>query len=111
MYLYVRGERVSVTIDDRVPVLNLGEGYSTQYPLVNSKPPPSGAWWLVMLEKAFAKLNVNYTNINGGSPGQALRALTGMPVSEHDSSSMTDDELWNIVLSGAKAKNPMAAAC
>jgi len=24
---------------------------------------------------------------------------------------MTDDELWNIVIEGAKAKNPMAAAC
>ena len=81
MYFYIRGEKVSVTIDDRIPVLNLGENYTTPYPPINSKPPPSGAWWLVMLEKAYAKLNVNYTNLNGGTPGEALRSLTGMPVS------------------------------
>lgn len=44
-----------------------------------------------MLEKAFAKLNVNYTGLNSGTPGEALRALTGMPVSAHNSSGMTDD--------------------
>lgn len=64
-----------------------------------------------MLEKAMAKLNVNYTQLNGGNPGEALRALTGMPVSYHASKSMTDDELWTIVTEGYKARNPMAAGC
>lgn len=111
MYFYVRGEKVSVTIDDRIPVLNLGNNYTHPYPPVNSKPSPAGAWWLVMLEKAFSKLNINYTEINSGIPGEALRAITGMPVSSHDSNKMTDDDLWKIVLAGTKAKNPMAAAC
>jgi hypothetical protein len=83
MYFYLRGEKVSVVIDDRLPVLDLGPGYVTEYPTVNSHPSPAGAWWLVLLEKAFAKVNVNYTNLNGGTPGDALRALTGMPVSSH----------------------------
>jgi len=61
MYFYVRGERTSVIIDDRIPIINLDETYTTPYPAVNSKPSPQGAWWLVLLEKAFAKLNVNYT--------------------------------------------------
>jgi hypothetical protein len=38
-----------------------------------------------MLEKAYAKLNINYTGLNEGTPGEALRALSGMPVSEHNS--------------------------
>jgi hypothetical protein len=53
-----------------------------------------------MLEKAFAKVNMNYTGLNSGDPGEALRALTGMPVSAHSSKIMTDDELWEIVKSG-----------
>jgi len=64
-----------------------------------------------MLEKAFAKLNINYTQINAGVPGEALRALTGMPVSSHESNKLTDDELWKIVVAGTEAGNPMAAAC
>lgn len=111
MYFYVRGERVSVIIDDRIPVLDLGARYVTQYPPINSKPSPAGAWWLVLLEKAFSKLNINYTQINAGDPAEALKALTGMPVSTHDSNSVTDDELWDIIVEGTNAKNPMAAAC
>jgi len=81
VYLHLRGEKISVNIDDRIPVLNLGDNYTTPYPPVNSKPSAHGAWWLVMLEKAFAKVNINYTGLNSGTPGEALRALTGMPVS------------------------------
>jgi hypothetical protein len=83
MDFYIRGGRTRVVIDDRIPVLDLGREYTTPYPIINSKPSPAGAWWLVLLEKAFAKVNVNYTNLNGGTPGEALRALTGMPVSSH----------------------------
>jgi len=111
MYFYVRGDRVSVIIDDRIPVLNLDDRYAHPYPPVNSKPSPAGAWWLVLLEKAYSKLNINYTQINAGNPGEALRALTGMPVSSHDSDKLTDDELWKIVTEDTKRKNPMAAAC
>ena len=83
----------------------------TAYPPINSKPSPAGAWWLVLLEKAFSKLNGNYTQINAGNPGEALRALTGMPVSHHRSSEMTDDSLWDIVINGTERQDPMAAAC
>jgi|APSaa5957512535_1039671.scaffolds.fasta_scaffold117950_2 hypothetical protein len=47
-----------------------------------------------MLEKAMAKLNVNYANLNEGFPGEALRALTGMPTSYYSGNRlnrMTDD--------------------
>jgi len=58
-----------------------------------------------------SKLNVNYTQISGGTPGEAFRVLTGMPVSTHNSQQMTDAELWTIVREGTEASNPMAAAC
>jgi calpain-15 len=62
-----------ITIDDRIPIYENGTP-------VNARPSPYGGWWLVLLEKAFAKLNLNYANIVGGLQNEALRALTGQPV-------------------------------
>lgn len=53
-----------------------------------------------MLEKAMAKLNVNYTNLDLGFPGQAMRALTGKPSTNHYGATMTNDELWEIATYG-----------
>ena len=52
---------------------------------VNAGPSQGGGWWLPLLEKAYAKMNVNYENLNSARPEnfqEALRALTGMPVKE-----------------------------
>ena len=56
-----------------------------------------------------AKLNLNYVGINGGTPGEAFRALTGMPVTNFPSSSMSDTTLWGYVDDGTKKHYPMAA--
>ena len=74
---------------------------------LNNAPSPTGAWWLVMLEKAYAKLNVNYANLNSGGPNEALKALTGMPTKgytlEHKSLSYN----WEIVTDCQKNNYPM----
>ena len=52
---------------------------------VNAGPSLGGGWWLPLLEKAYAKMNVNYENLNKArveNVKEALRALTGMPVRE-----------------------------
>jgi len=66
MYFYVRGEKVAVHIDDRIPYTDYGPGYVYRYQFINNKMSQDGAWWLVLLEKAMAKLNVNYSNLNSG---------------------------------------------
>ena len=38
-----------------------------------------GAWWMPLMEKAYAKIHVNYENLIAGSPLEAMRILTGMP--------------------------------
>jgi hypothetical protein len=46
--------------------------------------------WLVLLEKAFAKIGVNYANDAGGPGFEALGYLTGAPVAVYHSSDITD---------------------
>jgi len=80
------GALTYVAIDDRIPVKDYrlpkwkGEAQQKQYQFIMNEPSPDGAYWLVILEKAFAKLNVNYINLTAGLPGDALRSMTGMPV-------------------------------
>lgn len=78
---FVRGEPVTVIIDDLIPVkgYNSGIGYAVNYPPLMNKPSVAGAWWLVILEKAFAKLNHNYLGINGGANAESMRYMTGQP--------------------------------
>lgn len=73
--LFIKGEPVNVIVDDQVPI------HGTSYWL--DKPSKAGAHWLVILEKAMAKLNVNYAGLNGGGIGQAMRYMTGMPTNTY----------------------------
>ncbi len=51
---------MSVVIDDLLPIDPKGD-------IVNARPSDSNfGWWLVLLEKAYAKININYANLNGG---------------------------------------------
>jgi hypothetical protein len=77
-----------VVIDDLLPIDSKGE-------LVNAKPSDTNfGWWLVLLEKAYAKLSINYANMNGGLQAEAMRTLTGMPVAIYNSSKYSKLELW-----------------
>jgi hypothetical protein len=55
----MKGKKFTFNIDDRIPVDDEGSA------LLASKSV-NGAWWMPLLEKAFAKLNVNYMHIDGG---------------------------------------------
>jgi hypothetical protein len=79
---------VQIVVDDTLPT---HEGKDKRYTNfgeilpVNSRPSTNGAWWVPILEKAYAKFNMNYAQLNGGLPEQALRELSGMPVVNYDS--------------------------
>ena len=51
--LFRKGLPIILTIDDQIPTLE------NNWPLY-ARPSASGAWWVVLIEKAFAKMNVNY---------------------------------------------------
>jgi len=50
------------------------------YPM-NANKGINDGWWQAILEKAYAKMNVNYSQLNGGDPNVAWRDMTNMPVS------------------------------
>lgn len=57
----------------------------------------NGAWWLPILEKAYAKFTKTYADLNGGFEMEALRAMTDMPVRNFDTADMTAEETWETI--------------
>ena len=56
--------------------------------------------WVLLLEKAYAKMYNSYDIIEGGHPSLALRDLTGAP---YDYLESTDaDAVWDYVLDSAR---------
>lgn len=65
-----------INVDDRLPSTEYGSGFR---PWATQRSYAK-AWWMPLLEKAFAKLDQNYDRIVGGWGKEGLRTLTGMPV-------------------------------
>lgn len=63
--------------------------------------------WVLLLEKAWAKLHYSYERIEAGFAEHVLRDLTGAPTSvlSHD-----DDELWDTLAEGEQKGFLMAAS-
>mmetsp|Transcript_16588 Transcript_16588/g.14426 ORF Transcript_16588/g.14426 Transcript_16588/m.14426 type:complete len:129 (+) Transcript_16588:1395-1781(+) len=75
VWLCDSGEWKNIIIDDFVPCYDHGRGVFKPC-FTKSK---SNDIWVLLLEKAFAKLFGNYHNIDGGHQSEALNALTGAP--------------------------------
>lgn len=68
-----------------------------------------GKLWPIMIEKAWAKMNFSYDNIEVGMASDVLRDLTGAPVK----TIWTDDDaetVWKELSQGHKLRYPMTAA-
>lgn len=74
--VYVKGRPEDVTVDDLFPIYNNQPAFA--------KPTPDGGWWMPLLEKAFAKVHVNYEMASSGSHAEAARFLTGAPAREFE---------------------------
>jgi hypothetical protein len=73
--------------------------------IFNRKPAGNNVWGIV-LEKAFAKINGNYENINFGYQAESFRILTGAPASYFKMSTYYYNtvKIWDII-ADANAKN------
>jgi hypothetical protein len=94
--VWIRGIPTTLTIDDYIPFKS-----NTAVPsLLFAYPGYDGSLWAPLLEKAWAKVNGNYENINGGYPSETFRFLTNVPAYYYSVSSLTPATLWSLA-SGA----------
>jgi hypothetical protein len=103
LQVYVKGRPEDVTVDDLFPI------YNNQ--LAFAKPSEDGGWWVPLLEKAFAKVNINYEMTSSGSQAEAARFLTGAPSREFKLNYQTLDELWDSLTMNLRKDFVITTAC
>lgn len=72
------------------------------------------AWWMPIMEKAYAKFDQNYQRIVGGSGQEGLSVLTGAPVASTrlgNRSGKSTGEVWSFLKRMARANYPMTTGC
>lgn len=103
--MWFKGQKKLVNIDDSLAVSSWGKPVSGQ----KSK---NGAWWSAMIEKAMAKFNVNYLNLQAGTSAYAYRELTGMPSTIMSTGrGYSAEKLWSDIERWDKKKYIMAGSC
>ena len=103
------GEERSLIIDDNIPM----DPDDLKKP-VGAQGGQNNSWWGPLLEKAYAKLNVVYGNIDGGAGMRSFRDLTGMPtfnVGINKDSETVEADFVKEVGEYKDASYPMLAAC
>lgn len=87
--LYVSGKRVDVVLDDYFPV-----DTSNQPAFAGSQDQEL---WVMLIEKAWAKVHGDFAIIEGGDSRESLAAITGAPVEYKKHSTMSTEELWKLL--------------
>lgn len=106
-YFWIKNGWYGINIDDRLPVRSWGRGYK---PWATDKSS-NGAWWMPLLEKAYAKLDQNYDRIIAGNGMEGLRTLTGMPTIDIRNKKTDIDKLKPIHSHWARKNYPMTTGC
>lgn len=92
-YFWIKKGWYGINIDDRIPSTKNGSKYRP----FATYPSSAGAWWMPLLEKAYAKLDQNYDRIVGGFGVEGLRTMTGMPTHDYWFRNYPKDELLPIL--------------
>lgn len=106
-YFWVKDAWYGINVDDRLPSTEYGDGFR---PWATQRSYAK-AWWMPLLEKAYAKLDQNYDRIVGGWGKEGLRTLTGMPVMNFWNDQYQPEYLIPIYKSFAAKNYPMTAGC
>jgi len=87
--VFIKGRPEVITTDDKIPHYKSGNLYA--------KPSRDGAWWVPLLEKMYAKVNVNYESIGWGWMSESMQILTGAPSKLFTSGKLSTNALWDII--------------
>jgi hypothetical protein len=63
-----------------------------------------------LIEKAFAKVNINYEMITSGGQAEAARFLTGAPSQDLETNTCTTEELWDSLALNLRQQHIITAA-
>ena len=85
--LFIDGEWQIIFVDDYFPVIK----GTKNFPFAR---PNGNELWVILLEKAWAKVNGGYANIISGWPSDALAAITGFATQRLNHKELAIDELW-----------------
>jgi hypothetical protein len=88
MRFFINGERHEVVVDDYFPWSNLKENWAFSRSLQDKEI------WVLLVEKAWAKIFGSYQRIEGGTTGEALPAITGAPAVNYLHSEITNKEAF-----------------
>ena len=105
LQFFVNGEKKTVVVDDYFPYSEENEQWAF------SRPSFKSEIWVLILEKAWAKIFGNYERIEAGTAGEAMYPLTGSPHKFfiHENF-IRKDYIWQRIYQADKMKCPMATA-
>jgi len=111
IWLCDSGEWKNIILDDYIPCMQDEEDIQRIVPSFSKNK--SNDIWVVLLEKAFAKLFGNYHNIDGGCLSEAMSVLTGAPTKffkEKKNGQPLINQLWDFIDNSLKNNFPVTAA-
>jgi hypothetical protein len=101
--LFIDGRWTIVPVDDYMPVNKFTN--NLLFTRTNGREI-----WVILLEKAWAKVNGGYINISGGFTSESLNTLTGFPTTHFDNQKANKDELWGKILDAEEGNDIMCCS-
>jgi len=102
IYFYVNGYKTGVLVDDWIPCKWGKPAFA--------KSNTEGELWVILIEKAWAKLQGTYFRTAGGTSDDACNHLLGVSAKYMMHSNSTEEELWNLFLEGERRNFIMMAS-
>ena len=97
--LYVSGALRTIVIDDLFPA------YRNEWAFTHSKEEEI---WVMVLEKAWAKVHGNYGVTSGGDSRESLSSLTGFPTTLVQHKNISKSDLWKLLFEANKRNYVMS---
>lgn len=98
MVLFVDGQWQIVFVDDYFPIdKRTGEFFFSK--------PNGNELWVILLEKAFAKINRGYINMNSGFVSDPIYVISGFPTETYFNNQISDYEIFNKIVEAEKSNS------